>query len=208
MDRRPVTYLARHGQTLSNVMLRYAGRDPESLTDLGRSQVTQLAKRLITCDIGQIWTSDIVRARESARIVGRLIGAPIRTDVRLSEMLMGPWEGLTESQVAARYPDAYELWQETPHLVELDGRETLDMLLSRVTSVMREAADATRPVLLVTHVAVIRVAILDVFAMPLGGYRSLSIKNADCFVVEHSKKDVHCLGDRDSLRRNLIGAKQ
>src|SRR5947208_9806556 len=106
-----VTFLVRHGQTESNLATRYAGRSPEPLTATGRMQIEALARRLGSCGIAEIWSSEVVRARESADIIGGALGLPVRVDARLNEIAMGSWEGLTEAQVAEEFPDAYALWQ-------------------------------------------------------------------------------------------------
>jgi len=98
-----VAYLARHGQTESNVLKRYAGYSSESLTDLGRSQMSQLAARVGLLGITEIWTSEVQRTRESAGLIGAVLDLPVRQDARLNEMRMGPWEGLTEQEVCLLY---------------------------------------------------------------------------------------------------------
>src|SRR3989454_10942168 len=62
-------YVARHGQTESNLLRRYAGYSSEPLTKTGRSQMAGLAAQLALCGIAEIWTSAMTRARESAHLV-------------------------------------------------------------------------------------------------------------------------------------------
>ena len=99
---RGIAYLARHGQTESNVLRRYAGCSPEPLTDLGRSEMSELAARVGLLGITQIWTSEVQRTRESAGLIGAVLDLPVRSDARLNEMRMGPWEGLTEQEEIGR----------------------------------------------------------------------------------------------------------
>src|SRR6266568_1455135 len=54
-------YLARHGQTESNVLRRYAGYRAEPLTEVGRGQMIDLAARLGLRGIAEIWTSEVAR---------------------------------------------------------------------------------------------------------------------------------------------------
>src|SRR5882672_7152962 len=109
-----LVYLARHGQTESNILRRYAGSGAEPITDRGRGQMSGLAARLGLCGIREIWTSEVARAHESAELVARILGIPVRTDARLNEIRMGPWEGLTEAEVAQHYPAAHALWCTVP----------------------------------------------------------------------------------------------
>lgn len=198
-----IAYLARHGQTQSNVLRRYAGHSAEPLTELGRSEMSQLAARAGLLGITQIWTSEVHRARESAGLVGAVLDLPVRADARLNEMRMGPWEGLTEQEVADRYPDAHALWCTLPDRLALDGRETLAALSTRVTAVLDEAARQAGPLLLITHVAPIRVAILSALGFPLRLYKRVPVANGDCFGVHRERQEVYPLGEERSLRERL-----
>ena len=201
----PVTlaYLARHGQTESNLLRRYGGASSESLTDAGRAEIGGLAARLGVCGIAEIRTSEVTRARESADLIGRVLGLPVRVDARLNEMRMGPWEGLTEVEVAARFPEAYTMWHTVPDRLTLDGRETLDELAARVVAAVRDAAQQPAPVLLMTHVAPIRVAVLSALGLSLALYKHLRVHNGTCVTIHPVQADAHRLGEARSLRDEL-----
>lgn len=133
-------FVVRHGETESNLQKRYAGRDPEALTSVGRSQIAAVAVRLQDYHLREIWSSSINRARESAAILGHALEIPVRIDQRLDEMSLGPWEGLTEMQVAEGYPDEYSLWDVRPDLVRLEGREPLDAVAGRAIPTLLDAS--------------------------------------------------------------------
>src|SRR5262245_65645988 len=98
-------YLARHGQTASNAARRYAGYSPEPLTETGRSQMSGLGARLGLAGIGEIWTSEVARAKESAELLGGILSGPVQTDPRLTEIRMGPGEGLEGRGVARPFAE-------------------------------------------------------------------------------------------------------
>lgn len=196
-------YLARHGETESNRLSRYAGHGAEALTDLGRAQTRTLAGQLGVAGIQEIWTSEVARAQESGALLGRALGIPVRVDRRLSELRMGPWEGLTEQAVAERFPDAYAVWCAVPDQLALPGRETLDALAIRVTAAVKDAARQSRPILLMTHVAPVRVAVLRTLGLPLQLYKRLHVANADCVHVDLAQREVRRLGEGRSLRQQL-----
>ncbi|HEV8382704.1 MAG TPA: histidine phosphatase family protein [Gemmatimonadales bacterium] len=196
-------YLARHGETESNLERRYAGYSAEPLTETGRSQMGGLAAQLGRCGIAEIWTSAVARARESAHLVSQMLRAPVRVDSRLNELRMGPWEGLTEAQVADRFPDAYALWCTLPDRLVLDGRETLEAVAARVTAAMRDAASRPGPVLLMTHVAPLRVAVLHTLGLPLRLYKLVHVSNGACVRVDRRQCEVYPLSEEQSLRHRL-----
>lgn len=192
-------YLARHGQTESNVQGRYAGFSDESITDAGRAQMNDLASRLASCGVAEIWTSEVPRARDSADVVARVLGAPIRADARLNEMRLGPWEGMTEAEVARAFPSAHALWCVLPDQLVLEGRETLDEVAARVSSAVSDAAQQKHPILLMSHVAPIRVAVLTTLGLPLSQYKRLSMGNGDGVVIDRANAEARRVGEDRSL---------
>jgi probable phosphoglycerate mutase len=161
----------------------------------------ELAARVALSGLGEIWSSEIARARESAQIVGAVLGLPVRLEPRVNELVMGSWEGLTEAEVEERYPDAYALWCTMPDRLTLEGRETLGALARRVGDVVRAATVRPRPVLLMMHVAPIRVAVLTALGLPLRLYRHIHVSNGDCAVIGPSAygTDARRLGQQRSM---------
>jgi broad specificity phosphatase PhoE len=199
----PAVFLVRHGQTASNLEGRYAGYAPDDLTPLGRTQMEELAERLVREEIGEIWSSEVRRAQESAAILARRFGVAVQTEPRLNEMRLGPWEGLEEAAVAARFPEDYELWQSRPDAVDLEGRECLDAVACRVHDVLASAHRQAHPVVLVTHVAPIRVAALTLLGLPLRLYKRVRVDNGDCLVVNGTGERVRRLGQKHELALEL-----
>ena len=183
-------YILRHGQTPSNLRRRYAGRGVESLTAVGCRESDRAAQYLRGAGIAAVWTSGIARARETATILSSALEIPLRDESRLDEMLLGPWEGLTEDEVAQQYPCEFKVWNERPDLLRLPGRETLEELASRVAPVLNDAASQTKPVLLVTHVAIIRVLTLSVLGHALSGYKRLAVPNVSCMRIDVETREV------------------
>ena len=197
------SYLVRHGETASNLLVRYAGQSRESLTARGREQALGLAKRLTAYSVAEIWTSKIPRAAETAEILADVLGVTVRTEKRLGEIRMGPWEGLTETEVAEKHPTSFRVWQEHPDLLSLPGRETLEMVAARVRTVLVEARARRKPVVLVSHVAPIRVAVLIHLGLPLRLYKRIRVANTDCFAASGEPLDVRRLGQPASMRGEL-----
>lgn len=137
--------LVRHGETDWNVARRVQGQSDRPLTERGRSQAHALAEALAGERLDAVYASDLSRARHTAEAVAAPRGLEVRTDPRLREKHFGTWEGLTDSEVLARFPHARPgHWG--------DG-ETPDEVVNRVLESLRAIA-ATHPgerVLVVTH---------------------------------------------------------
>jgi broad specificity phosphatase PhoE len=86
--------LVRHGETDWNAEGRLQGHTDRPLSDYGRRQARELAGDLEDEGLDAIYSSDLARARETADIVGELLGLPVVLDPDLREKDWGTWEGL------------------------------------------------------------------------------------------------------------------
>jgi broad specificity phosphatase PhoE len=78
-------YLVRHGQSNGNLNKRHQHSDTP-LSDLGKQQAQELARRFSTIPIDIILTSHFDRARETAKIVATEIDRPLETSELLREI--------------------------------------------------------------------------------------------------------------------------
>jgi len=171
-----------------------------------------MALGLRDAGLSAVWTSRIARARETAEILSSALEIPLLDDARLDEMLLGPWEGLTEDEIGERYPLEFRLWNTRPDLLQLSGRETLSQLAVRVGPVLADAASQTEPVLLVTHVAVIRVLALTALGLDLAAYKRLPVPNLSCMKIDVASRGVtripslQAVGAELNLASDSLGA--
>jgi probable phosphoglycerate mutase len=151
--------LARHGQTDDNVApLRFQGWRDTPLNGTGRRQACELAQRLASQRIVSLWSSDLVRASETAEIVGARIGLEPRLDWRLREANRGDWEGRLFDDVAREEPEAYAGWMRASAEWRFPGGESLREQQDRVRACIEELrATAELPALAVGHGGSIRV---------------------------------------------------
>ena len=173
-------HVVRHGEIDSNRVGRYAGRSTEGLNPAGVAQIRDVAGLLSDAGIENIRSSSVTRAVQTATLLGDLLGLKVDIDHRLDEMALGPWEGLLETEVARDYPDHHKLWLTRPNELRLPGRETLCDVQERITAALHDASQAGR-LLLVTHVAPIRVAILSTLGRCLSEYKRVPVPNSGCF---------------------------
>ena len=101
----------RHGETDWNVAGRIQGQLDIPLNATGRWQVTRLALAVAEEGIAAVYSSDLLRAFETAQAVSRGCGQPIVTDVGLRERGFGIYEGLSYAEINERWPDDAERWR-------------------------------------------------------------------------------------------------
>ena len=147
--------LARHGETEWNRLGRWQGHADPPLNDAGRLQAQALAEQLEGDGIAAVYSSDLERASETARIVAGRLGLEVTENPALREIDVGSWSGLTREEVRERYPEGFARWLagEIGH----DG-ETRTELAARVVPAVEAiaAAHSGEHVLVVTHGGAIR----------------------------------------------------
>ena len=100
--------LIRHGETLWNQQHRMQGQHDSPLTPLGLQQARQLAQRLKALSFAALYSSDLGRAHQTARCIADETGHEVVSERGLRERGFGIFEGLTNNEIEARYPDHYE----------------------------------------------------------------------------------------------------
>jgi len=98
--------LIRHGETDGNVETRREGRFDSPLNANGHAQADLVARYVSRkFDIGKVWSSPLQRCMSTAA----KLGLPVSTSDLLIEIDYGEWEGQLESEIAAKYPDRYQV---------------------------------------------------------------------------------------------------
>lgn len=86
-------YLVRHGETFDNVAHIMQGQRQGELTDIGISQIEELATSLSDVHFDAIVSSDLKRAFDSAQILARRFVLPVQTTQLLRERDWGDFTG-------------------------------------------------------------------------------------------------------------------
>jgi broad specificity phosphatase PhoE len=158
----PELWLARHGQTDDNLDGDiFQGFRDTPLNQTGRAQAHRLAERLAADPsrrFAALFCSDLVRAQETAAIVGAQLGLEPVLDARLREGDRGRWEGRRFSAVEREEPERFAAWMTAGPQFRFPGGESLLEQQTRVLSALEEfRASAAPPVLVVCHRGSIRV---------------------------------------------------
>jgi 2,3-bisphosphoglycerate-dependent phosphoglycerate mutase len=96
--------LVRHGETEAE--RRVQGHSDTPLNETGRAQARALVDELAEEAIDAVYSSDLLRAYETARIVAQARGLDVTAIPDLRERHFGTWEGLTDDEIFARFPEA------------------------------------------------------------------------------------------------------
>jgi probable phosphoglycerate mutase len=153
--------LWRHGQTIWNVERRFQGQTDIPLDDTGEAQAEYAARRLATLRPDAIFSSDLTRAAGTAAPLARLTGLAVILDKDLRERSGGSWEGLTDREIAERYPAERASWNPP------DGEPTT-AVADRVAGALRRVADTVVDgglAVVVSHGAALRLGMARILGL-------------------------------------------
>ncbi len=145
METETTILLVRHGETDWDVERRVQGHSDRPLNATGVAQAAALVEELAGENIEAVYSSDLARALDTATGVAVARGLQVTVLTELRERDFGSWEGLTDTEIQERFPEAQsEPWGDA---------ETAEEVSERVLAALHRIA-ADHPggqVLVVTH---------------------------------------------------------
>lgn len=131
-------YLVRHGQSAGNVAGRFGGHSPTPLSELGKRQAEMTAPVLAKERIKAIYSSDLLRAVQTAEPLAKLLNLEINATDAFRERHVGVLEGLTFDEARKAFPDDYYalINRNLNHIITKG--ESYSQLLDRTTDVLHE----------------------------------------------------------------------
>ena len=150
--------LVRHCQSEGNLHHFFQGRIDTDITDLGVRQIECTAACLADEPIDVLYVSSKKRAQKTAEGLNRFHHVPMKVDDRLTEINAGDWEGVALTEIAQRYPQAFDNWQHHPAVFEAPHGESMADVYARVSTVLMEIVqqEQNKTVCIVSHGCAIR----------------------------------------------------
>lgn len=126
--------LVRHGESEANARGIIQGRIDFGLSELGRQQAQRVAERLLHEDVVRIITSPLLRAAQTADVIGAAGGLAPVAEPALMEYDVGEISGLTGEEIRERHPHVAGAYArgERPLFAGEEGREAFAARLSDV----------------------------------------------------------------------------
>ncbi|GAP13829.1 fructose-2,6-bisphosphatase [Longilinea arvoryzae] len=162
-------WLVRHGETEWNREQRFMGQQDIPLNRAGLQQAADLAVSLRGQHFNALYSSDLLRARQTAEALAAALKLPLRLDARLREVMLGVWQGQTHADVQARYPLQWAERYANPPDFRPPAGETIAEMAARAYPVLDEIAAAYPRglVLLVSHGILLAALICRARGLPL-----------------------------------------
>ena len=170
--------LARHGETQENKERRFMGQKDVPLNDTGRAQAVELGERVREEGIVALYASPLARARETADIVGGMIGLEPRLDPRLMEVAVGTWEDRLKDDIERDDPEGWAAFRAGGEDWRFPGGESLSEQQERVIAALVDITQAHElPALVVCHRGAIRCALAHTHNRGLDTYHEWEVPN-------------------------------
>jgi broad specificity phosphatase PhoE len=190
-------FLVRHGSTAANERLPFVLQGCEldgPLTETGLRQAAALARGLFGFDIHAIYSSPMLRARQTAAAIAderRLEVVPVP---ELRECSVGLWEGMAWDVIRAQQPDAYERFFADPVHTPHPGGESYGDVYRRAVPAIEAilVRHAGQNVVIVAHNMLNRVYLAEHVGIELRQARRL--KQANCCI-----NLLHCRAGKTEL---------
>lgn len=155
-------YMIRHGETDWNIVKRLQGRSDIPLNEEGRRLASVTAEALKDIPFTRIYTSPLLRAKETAMIIKGDRNIPLIEEDRIQEISFGIYEGYfcAEDHYTIPDPDFINFFKQPEKYVAPEGAEEIEALCNRATDFLQELVHTIAyqddTILISTHGAALR----------------------------------------------------
>lgn len=191
----------RHGETAWNLESRIQGHIDIPLNDKGRWQAERLAQALSDDAIHAIYSSDLQRARHTAEALASGTGLDVVLDTQLRERHFGRFEGLTQNEIAAQWPEEARRWRERDPAYGPEDGEVLAHFYERSVAALTRLAlrHPGQQIAVVAHGGVLDCFYRAANGVALDQPRSWKITNASINRLLFNGEGFTMVGWADSL---------
>ena len=201
-------YMVRHGQTAASRENRFSGSSDPPLTEVGEAMAEAFAEGYKSTKWEAIYTSPMLRTRQTAAALERATGIQARVEDGLKEINYGEWEGLQQDEVKQRWPEAFAYWADDVASRGTPGGETAFHVAARAMRVVEEirTRHTDGNVLLVSHKATLRIITCALLGLDVRLFReriAQPVAALTLFVVTNHAAMLTLLGDRSHLSEAL-----
>ena len=190
----------RHGETAWNVDTRLQGHLDIPLNATGRWQAQRTAGALIEEGISAVYSSDLLRALQTAEALGDALSLPVATDTRLRERAFGVFEAHTFAEIQARWPAEARRWMLREPDFSPEGGESLREVYVRCIDAVQALAEAHpgQTIALVAHGGVMDCLYRAATQLDLQAKRSWPLANASINRLLHTGAGLTLIGWSDT----------
>ena len=172
--------LVRHGETAWNAEGRVQGQLDIPLSEVGLAQARAVAAVLGNESFCAIYSSDLIRVRQTAQPSAERLGLPVSLDPNLRERHYGAFQSMTYSEAKDRMPEEYARFRAKEPDFAFRSGESLarfnERALACIDSLIKKHAGQS--LLIFTHGGVLEMVYRHATGRGLSSARDFEIPNA------------------------------
>lgn len=191
-------YLVRHGQSQANVEDVYGLDTP--LSQVGVSQMNTLCEKLRNTKFDAIYSSNLLRSKQSAHIIAQKHNLEIHEIVELREREYGVLEGRKGSEVEKTFKELFIMRSSLEYEDRLKFKfsptyESDEELMRRIVDTLTHLASNNlgKTILIVSHVAAIKSLLLYLTIASHSELEGQAIKNSGYVIIAYDGQSFHLL---------------
>ena len=180
--------IVRHGLSIYNKERKFTGQSDIPLDEIGFEQAKNTAEYILNnYKIDKVYSSDLIRAVETARPIAEALNLPIITDSELREINAGCWQDMYIEDIKKEYYDDFYKWATDVGNARCGDGESSAELNVRAKRVFEKLAleNEGKTVLVATHGGLIRAIRCVWLNIPLDEMKNVKhVSNASVTVAE------------------------
>lgn len=156
---RTIIYIVRHGEVDWNSKGLVLGQKDFPLNSKGKKQAKELKNQLKRVHFDVIFSSDLIRAKETAKVIAANKKIPLKVTNTLREQSFGKYEGWEKQKFLKLFDKWKEMSNDERHRYALsEDMESNEKAVNRLISFLYRVTTIHRykSVLVVTHGAIMR----------------------------------------------------
>lgn len=169
-----LVYFIRHGGVENPNGLKYGRLSGFPLSEVGQDEIKKLAAELVNKNIEVIYSSPLLRTKQSAELIEDKLKVPLYFDDRLLEFDCGQYQGMSEKEYREK-----ELWRFGGETLKHSGDRIIDFL----NFVKRKSKYKT--IVVVSHEGPIVMAIINLTGKTVADYDSINLSTAGFIKFEY-----------------------
>jgi probable phosphoglycerate mutase len=178
--------VVRHGETAWNAEHRVQGQLDIPLNEIGLRQAQAVGLALREERFDALYSSDLVRARQTADPIANLLSMEVLVEKNLRERHYGIFERLTYAEVRKMFPEDYARFEARDPGYAFRTGESLRDFSARSIAVISKIVNQhkNQNILVFTHGGVLDKLYRHITGLPLSAERNFGIPNAGLNRIE------------------------
>jgi len=184
--------LFRHGETANAHQICMNGHYDVALSDTGQEQSRKLAEALKDQPLRAVYSSDLQRTHDGARLIAEHHALEPVTFPELRELSFGEWEGKSLAELSEKYPGEMDKRLKQTELFRADGGETFQELHDRVIPKFMELTTShpDETIAFVCHGGVNRAILAHLLEFPIANLFRISQNFAAVNIIQFYEGQV------------------